>query len=265
LGDGSVAAWRDITDVNKRKSGCGCSNLCCHARCCSSLRRRPLTSWIHPACVNEVASLHGLATSPEEVLGKSSGLLHGPDWRGSSFRIRAALQARQPVEAELIITVRRSEFWVEISITPVAEDLGGRTHPCSDSTRHGTATESEREQLLTREQAATPQLEAANRAKDDFFVNGFTRAAQTLKVPYRLRYGSCYTPVKWCSLPAPETTERSAAASSTDDLLDIHALLQASSASVSTRWPCIGHWAAYDTVRLVAEAKAIQTSRYLGP
>jgi len=57
--------------------------------------------------------------SPEEVLGKSSGLLHGPKTDGQ-LSLRFVLhQARQPVEVELI-NYRKdgSEFWVRSALRP---------------------------------------------------------------------------------------------------------------------------------------------------
>ncbi len=66
----------------------------------------------------------------EEVLGQSPRFLQGRKTdRATLARIRAALQARQPIEVELI-NYRKdgSYFWVEIGITPVADATGEYTH-----------------------------------------------------------------------------------------------------------------------------------------
>jgi PAS domain S-box-containing protein len=66
----------------------------------------------------------------EEVVGLSPRFLQGPKTnRATLARMRAELQARQPVEAELINYHKDgSELWVEISITPVADATGKYTH-----------------------------------------------------------------------------------------------------------------------------------------
>jgi PAS domain S-box-containing protein len=66
----------------------------------------------------------------EEVVGFSPRFLQGPKTnRATLDRMRAELQARQPVEAELINYHKDgSELWVEISITPVADATGKYTH-----------------------------------------------------------------------------------------------------------------------------------------
>jgi PAS domain S-box-containing protein len=62
----------------------------------------------------------------EEVLGRTPRLLQGPGTCPEACaRIRAALQQWQPIRIELL-NYRKdgSEFWVELSITPVADDTG---------------------------------------------------------------------------------------------------------------------------------------------
>jgi diguanylate cyclase (GGDEF)-like protein/PAS domain S-box-containing protein len=68
--------------------------------------------------------------SHEEVRGKTPRLLQGPKTdRATLDQIRAALKAWQPVVAELI-NYRKdgSEFWVELSIVPVADESGWYTN-----------------------------------------------------------------------------------------------------------------------------------------
>lgn len=68
--------------------------------------------------------------SPEEVRGKTPRLLQGAKTnRATLDKIHAALKAWQPVVVELI-NYRKdsSEFWVELSITPVADENGYYTH-----------------------------------------------------------------------------------------------------------------------------------------
>jgi diguanylate cyclase (GGDEF)-like protein/PAS domain S-box-containing protein len=68
--------------------------------------------------------------SHEEVQGKTPRLLQGPKTdRATLDKIRAALEAWQPVVVELI-NYRKdgSEFWVELSIVPVADETGWYTN-----------------------------------------------------------------------------------------------------------------------------------------
>ena len=66
----------------------------------------------------------------EEVLGRSPRLLQGPDTsRAERDRIREALQAWQPVRAELVnYTKAGRPFWVELVIQPMADERGWFTH-----------------------------------------------------------------------------------------------------------------------------------------
>ncbi|HAL37542.1 MAG TPA: hypothetical protein DCP03_05265, partial [Polaromonas sp.] len=68
--------------------------------------------------------------SREEALGKAPGIMWGPNTQRAELdRIRAALQKRQPVRAELInYTKSGEEFWLELDIVPVADATGGVTH-----------------------------------------------------------------------------------------------------------------------------------------
>jgi PAS domain S-box-containing protein len=66
----------------------------------------------------------------EETLGQSPRFLQGPKTeRATLDQIRTALAARQPVQVELInYSKDGSEFWVELSITPVANATGEYIH-----------------------------------------------------------------------------------------------------------------------------------------
>src|SRR5205823_1998462 len=61
-----------------------------------------------------------------EVVGKSPRLLQGPNTQANELaRIRAAMAASQTVRAEMInYTKSGEEFWVEMEISPMADDNG---------------------------------------------------------------------------------------------------------------------------------------------
>ena len=68
--------------------------------------------------------------SEAEVLGRTPRILQAPGVnRATLDRMRAALQAWEPVEVELL-NVRKdgTEFWVELSVVPVADETGWFTH-----------------------------------------------------------------------------------------------------------------------------------------
>ncbi|HEY9618239.1 MAG TPA: PAS domain S-box protein [Microcoleaceae cyanobacterium] len=66
----------------------------------------------------------------EEVIGKTPRILHGPKTDLATLaKIRVALQNWQPILVELINYRKdRSEFWVELSVVPVADSTGWYTH-----------------------------------------------------------------------------------------------------------------------------------------
>jgi diguanylate cyclase (GGDEF)-like protein/PAS domain S-box-containing protein len=68
--------------------------------------------------------------SRDEVLGKTSGILQGRQTQPSELaRIRTAMQAAQPVRAELINYKKNGEaFWLEMEIVPVDYFGRGLTH-----------------------------------------------------------------------------------------------------------------------------------------
>jgi len=64
--------------------------------------------------------------TPEDVIGLTPRILQGPNTSPEACaRIRTALEAWQPIRIELL-NYRKdgSEFWVELSITPVADETG---------------------------------------------------------------------------------------------------------------------------------------------
>lgn len=65
-----------------------------------------------------------------EVIGKTPRILQGPKTQHTELaRIRQALQAWQPVRAELInYTKAGEEFWLELDIVPIANEAGWYTH-----------------------------------------------------------------------------------------------------------------------------------------
>jgi PAS domain S-box-containing protein len=67
---------------------------------------------------------------PNEILGQTPRLLQGPKTdRATLDRLRHALENWQPITVELLNYRKdRSEFWVENSITPVADETGCYTH-----------------------------------------------------------------------------------------------------------------------------------------
>lgn len=66
----------------------------------------------------------------EEVIGKTPRILQGAKTQPLELaRIRRALEAWQPVRAELInYTKAGEEFWIELDIVPIADDKGWYTH-----------------------------------------------------------------------------------------------------------------------------------------
>ncbi len=68
--------------------------------------------------------------SPEEVIGKSPRLFQGPATSRSELaRIRAALESRAPISAELVNYAKDgSAYWVELDIAPIVDQDGRATH-----------------------------------------------------------------------------------------------------------------------------------------
>lgn len=68
--------------------------------------------------------------SPNEIIGKSPRLFQGAGTSRSELdRIRAALEARTPVSAELVNYARDgSAYWAELDIAPIVDQAGRATH-----------------------------------------------------------------------------------------------------------------------------------------
>ncbi|MBV9388092.1 MAG: PAS domain S-box protein [Chroococcidiopsidaceae cyanobacterium CP_BM_ER_R8_30] len=122
--------------------------------------------------VNE-AFTHMTGYGQEEVLGLTPRFLQGPlTDRSVLAKLKASLKKFEPVVAE-VINYRKegTEFWVEMSMRPVADETGYYTHWVSvqrDITERKRA-EAARAQLLY-EQAARAEAEASNRMKDEFLA-----------------------------------------------------------------------------------------------
>lgn len=168
-------------------------------------------------------------------------------------------------------TAKGTLKWWDVVVTPVEDALGQVTQllvVSRDMTKQKQAI-AEREQLLMREQAAREQAETANRIKDEFLavlshelrsplnpILGWARILQTTqqdeaKTQYAL-----------------ETIERNARlqAQLIEDLLDVSRILQG---KLSLQTGPVGLAftikAALETVRLAAEAKAIQITTVFAP
>ncbi len=132
LGDGFVATWRDISDRKQAQERLQLlESVIVHANDAVIITATTPIDEPGPSIlyVNEAFTRMTGYTS-NEVLGMSPRLLQGPKTDQVALaRIRTALDARQPVEVELI-NYRKdgSDFWVEISITPVADATGEYTH-----------------------------------------------------------------------------------------------------------------------------------------
>ena len=68
--------------------------------------------------------------APQEVIGKSPRILQGPKTdRARLDKVRTALSRQEPVRMELL-NYRKdgTEYWVEISVVPIADESGKPTH-----------------------------------------------------------------------------------------------------------------------------------------
>ncbi len=112
--------------------------------------------------------------SVEEVLGKTPSILNGlkTDTKVQE-QISQAIANYQPVKVELIYYRKDgSEFWSEINVTPILDELGKCTNlifvqrDISDR----KLAEAERQLLLTQEKACRAEAETSNRTKDQFLA-----------------------------------------------------------------------------------------------
>jgi PAS domain S-box-containing protein len=103
----------------------------------------------------------------EEIIGKTPRILQGPETGRSELdKVRAALREWRSERVEVTNYHKDgSSFEVEFDITPIADATGWYTYWISIQ-RDVT----ERKRLLTREQSAREEAEAANRAKDEFLA-----------------------------------------------------------------------------------------------
>lgn len=204
--------------------------------------------------------------SLQEVLGKTPRLLQGAKTDQETLtQIRTTLQQWQSDVFELV-NYRKdgSEFWVELSIVPVADDTGWYTHWISvqrDITQRKEVEEM-LAKLLLREQQVRMATEEASRMKDEFLAV----VSHELRTPLNAMLG-------WSQLlrsrslneqttaRALETIERNAQAQAQliEDLLDISRMMRG-----KLRLQCCSVdltniiAAAIDTIRLAAIAKDIQ-------
>ncbi len=202
----------------------------------------------------------------QEVVGKTPRLLQGAKTdRETLTRIRTTLQQWQSDVFELI-NYRKdgSEFWVELSIVPVADETGWYTHWISvqrDITQR-KEVEAMLAKLLLREQQARIATEEASRMKDEFLAV----VSHELRTPLNAMLGwsrllQSRTLNEQTTARALATIERNAQAQAQliEDLLDISRMMRG---KLSLQCCPVNLKnvieAAIDTIRLAAAAKDIQ-------
>src|SRR5690606_27084674 len=89
----------------------------------------------------------------EELIGKSPGILHGPETQADALeRIRAAIKAKQPISEEVINYTKAGEaFWCEVNLAPVADSTGQIKHLIAIA-RNITERKQAEQQLLASEE-----------------------------------------------------------------------------------------------------------------
>ena len=102
----------------------------------------PIVSYVNPA----FTALTGYR--PEEIIGKSTRLLHGPQTDAETVaRVRAAMQAERPIRVELLHYTKAGEqHWLDINVVPLRGAHGQVTHFAAIE-RDLTATKQLQEEL----------------------------------------------------------------------------------------------------------------------
>ncbi len=126
LGDGFVASWRDVTERLRLLESVvvNASDAVIITEATALDKPGPRILYVNEAFTRMTGY------SPQELLGNSPRMLQGPKTdREVLNQIRTALIAKKPVQVELINYHKNgSEFWVEMSITPVASATGEYSH-----------------------------------------------------------------------------------------------------------------------------------------
>ncbi len=200
----------------------------------------------------------------EEVIGKSVWEIF-PDLVGSEFyqKLERTMTEQTPTQFEYYYTTWNR--WFENRVYPLDDGIALLCAEISDR----KIAESEREQLLLREQAAREQAERANRVKDEFLAV----LSHELRTPLnpilgwsRLLQNGRLNPAK--TTEALATIERNAKlqVQLIDDLLDVSRILRGK--LVLNAVP-LGLsdviFAAIDTIRLAASAKSQQITPRITP
>lgn len=206
----------------------------------------------------------------EEILGKTPRILQGENSdRTTLNKIHTALLDWQSIVVELI-NYRKdgSEFWVEMSIVPIANETGWYTHWIAVQRDITDRKQAEKQKIeIIREQVAREEAQAANRAKDEFIAT----VSHELRTPLQAVIG--WTQILKRKLldrtmmnRALETIEHNAKmqAKLIEELLDLSRIAQGKvDLKMTAISLCQVIEIAIDTLRPIIEAKEIQLNTYL--